>query len=72
MEQVKNMNTLKAMAKRGFVQLDGDTGSIVSWYGLCFRTYYVWDGKSSFEYKGKRYITKYVDGCFKPYVFKLK
>lgn len=73
MEIVKNMNTLKAMAKKGLIELHAQTGSKIQ--GLysrnSFTCYYVWDGKYKFEFKGQNYGIKYFDGCFCPYVVRL-
>lgn len=73
LKKVRNMNTLKAMAKRGLIKLDTMTGSKITrlYSDRKFTCYYIWDGPRSFEYKGEKYVTKYVDGCFKPYVFKV-
>ena len=73
MEIVKNLNTLKAMAKRGLVEFCDQTGfKIRGLYSRdTFTCYYVWEGKDRFEYKGQSYGIKYFDGCFYPYVVKL-
>ena len=67
---VRNMNTLKAMEKAGHIKLHNQTGSKIT--GLYsptrFTCYYINDGQWSFMYKGKKYQTKYFDGCFCPYV----
>ena len=73
METVKNFNTLKAMAKRGLIELHSDTGTkLKNWFGGGFHVcHYVNDGKYRFEYKGQNYAVKYFDGCFCPFVVKL-
>ena len=74
MEIVKDINTLKAMQRLGFIKFHSQTGTKISpLYSIFkFTCYYVDEGKSSFTYKGSMYITKYIDGCFCPYVFKIK
>ena len=32
---------------------------------------HLWDSFSNVEYKGKKYESKYFDGCFKPYVVEM-
>jgi hypothetical protein len=74
MEIVKNINTLKDMERHGFIKFHPQTGTKIT--GLYsndkFTCYYVDEGKSTFEYKNSTYITKYVDGCFYPFIFKIK
>ena len=71
-EIVKNMNILKAMERQGFITLHEQTGTRIT--GLYskrkFTCYYIDEGNHTFEYKGDIYHTKYIDGCFCPYVFK--
>ena len=73
MRIVKNLNTLKAMANRGLIEFHEHTGTKINglYGGNSFTCYYVWDGKSNFQYKGQNYGIKYFDGCFCPYVVKL-
>jgi len=76
LEIVRNMNTLKAMKKRGLIKFDAQTGTkVTSLYDRREHTcYYIWDygdKGSRFIYKGNEYLVKYVDGSFKPYVFKV-
>lgn len=73
MEIVKNMATLKDMAKQGLIELHEQTGSKIRGFysSKTFTCYYVWDGKYSFEYKGQKYGIKYFDGCFCPFVVKI-
>lgn len=73
MQTVRNMNTLKAMAKAGFIELHKQTGTKIK--GLyspnSFTCYYVYEGHFNFWYKGEAYGVRYFDGCFYPYVVKL-
>jgi len=69
---VRSMAVLKEMEKAGHVTLHGHTGTEVRWYGGPVRAWYVDDGKRSFEFCGRKYETRYVDGCFFPYVFEVK
>ena len=73
MNIVKNINTLKAMKKRGFVKFCDQTGEKIT--GLYdnrkFTCYYIYEAKLSFEYKGKKYGQKYFDGCFYPFIIEL-
>ena len=73
-EIVRNMNVLKAMERQGLIKLHEQTGTrIESLYGnKVFTCYYIDEGLFNFEYKGETYTTKYIDGCFMPYVFKIK
>ena len=52
--------TLKAMSRRGLIKYPVDVGFI-----------YVdeIDNKTSFVYKKKEYVLKYIPGCFYPLVF---
>jgi hypothetical protein len=59
---IKDMRVLKALQKRGFVEIHEETNM----FG------YVRDGKHSFVYKNKTYFTKYFDGCFYPFVITTK
>jgi hypothetical protein len=72
METVKNMRTLKAMAKRGLIELHSDTGTkLKNWFGGGYHTcFYVSDGQCRFEFNGQKYGVKYFDGCFNPFVVK--
>lgn len=74
MKIVKNFNTLKAMAKRGLIKLDNQTGeTIESLYSRIKHTcYYVDSGEPSFTYKGKTYATKYFSGCFMPFIVEIE
>ena len=70
MKLIKNMNTLKAMQRAGFIKFCDQTGeTIETLYSrkkhIC---HYVDDGDREFTYKGKRYGIKYMDGCFYPFV----
>ena len=73
MQVIQNLNTLKAMARAGHINLHNQTGSKIQ--GLystkTFTCYYVDEGKGKFEYKGKTYGVKYFDGCFCPYVVQI-
>jgi hypothetical protein len=74
MKIVKNLNTLKDMERKGFIGLHPDTGMKVKalYSNKKFTCYYVEDGLLDFTYKNKRYLTKYVSGCFCPYVFEIE
>ena len=74
MRTVTNMNTLKAMRKRGLVKFCGDTGSKITglYGGRSFICYYVDGANINFTYKGGVYTQKYFDGCFFPYVVQVK
>ena len=70
MKIVKNMRTLKALAKSGFIELHSHTGTMVTWWGREVKAWYIENYKTpSFIYRNKEYTCKYVDGCFFPYVF---
>ena len=68
-KMVRHIGTLKAMAKKGLVELHEHTGQKVNWYYGEVTAWYIQDGKRSFEFDGKKYESKYVDGCFYPFVF---
>lgn len=73
MKIVKNMNTLKAMRKRGLISFCNDTGKkITGLYSNNKHTcYYVDDsasGFNQFEYNNKQYKLEYLSGCFYPYI----
>jgi hypothetical protein len=81
MQTVKNLNTLKAMERLGHIKLHPQTGSKITglYSSKKFTCYYVDDGASSFDYKGKKYGVKsfynyhsIFDGGFAPYVIKLQ
>ena len=61
MKQITNLNTLKAMAKAGLIQLHKDTA--------IFK--FVYDGNVFFSYKNNTYTTKFVDGCFYPFIYQI-
>lgn len=67
---VKNLNTLKAMQKRGLVKFCSETGEKI--HGLydhhLFICYYIDEAPINFVYNGKNYGQKYFSGCFFPYV----
>ena len=69
---VKNMNTLKAMERKGFIKLHNQTGSKITglYGGRSFTCYYIDEGRYSFEYKGRKYGVEFFSGCFCPYVVK--
>lgn len=70
MKIVRNMNMLKSMQKKGFIELHHQTGRKIT--GLYsnkeFTCYYVDAGMLFFKYNGKKYTTKYFDGCLFPYI----
>ena len=70
---VKNLNTLKAMERKGLIKLHPQTGTKITglYSSKYFTCYYVDEGISNFEYKGAKYQTKYFSGCFFPYVVKV-
>lgn len=74
MKVVKNLNTLKAMEKCGYIGLHSDTGTKIQglYSNKKFTCYYIEDGLLDFTYQNKKYITKYVSGCFCPYVFQIE
>ena len=74
MKVVKNLNTLKAMAKMGFVEFCDQTGEKIKglYSSKTFTCYYVDDANMSFQYKGKTYERKFFDGCFYPYVVEIE
>lgn len=73
MKIVKNLNTLKAMQRLGFIKFHHQTGEQITglYSSKKFTCYYVDDGKYFFTYKGKKYGTTYISGCFCPYVVEL-
>jgi len=72
MKIVKDIRTLKAMAKAGLIIFHEDTGKKVgTLFGPDSKAYYVGYNpgtSSTFEYKGKKYQLEYFDGCFCPFV----
>ena len=62
MKLITNFNTLKTMAKMNLIQLHVET--------KIFK--YVYDGNSFFKYKNNTYMTKYIDGCFFPFIYQIK
>ena len=66
---VREIGTLKAMEKQGLIELHEHTGKKVTWYYGDVTAWYVQDGQRSFEFRGKKYESKYVDGCFYPFIF---
>ena len=76
MKPVTDMRTLKGMEKKGLILLHRDTGKEVGgMFGGTHKAKYIDDiaqgVKQPFEYHKKLYRTKYIDGCFCPYVFEL-
>ena len=70
---VNNLNTLKAMEKKGFIKFCDQTGEKITtlYSNKTMVCYYIDEGDSSFTYKGKKYGVKYLDGCFYPFVVEL-
>lgn len=68
---VKDKLLLKAMQRKGHITLHSHTGKTVYWNGQKLIAWYVDDGKYQFTHEGQKYETKYVDGCFFPYVFEV-
>ena len=68
---VRNMNLLKRMRKAGLVTFHKQTGTKVGILNCNIKitAYYVADAQTSFIFEGKCYKTKYVDGCFCPFIF---
>lgn len=59
---VKNLNTLKAMERKGLIKLNTDTDRF---------KYVDSSPQAIFEYKGNKYTLTYFSGCFNPYVIQL-
>jgi hypothetical protein len=73
MKIVKDLRTLKAMERRGLVTLHPDTGKVLRHpMGGKIRCWYVDEAEFIFEYKGERYMRKFFDGCFFPFIVKLE
>jgi len=68
---VRNINLLKRMKKAGLVTFHVHTGTKVGILNSNRKitAYYVADAQLSFIFKAKFYRTKYVDGCFFPFIF---
>lgn len=67
---VKDLNTLKAMEKAGFIKLHHHTGKTVkNTMGGETKAWYVDYCKPFFEFKGYKYMEKYLSGCFQPFVY---
>ena len=62
MTRLTNLNTLKAMAKAGLITLHEETSKYK----------YIKDANHTFIYKNEAYKTIYLDGCFYPFIYKLK
>jgi hypothetical protein len=71
---VTNPRTLRAMTKQGFIEWT--PGIDRHWSGQRVRVTYVHAGpklqnwSDTFRYRGHDYRLHYVDGCFKPFVFR--
>jgi hypothetical protein len=61
MQKITNLNTLKAMAKAGLVELTKDTPKFK----------YIYEAPRTFVYKKQNFKTVYFDGCFYPFIYKL-
>jgi hypothetical protein len=61
MRKITNLNILKAMAKAGLIQLHAETQKFK----------YVYDGNVYFNYKNNTYTTKFIDGCFYPFIYQI-
>lgn len=72
MEVVRNMNTLKKLAKAGLIKLHPHTGCKFS-NGV--KAYYIDDRTEgtpyTFEYKGRKYQVQFRPGCFYPFVVQI-
>lgn len=62
MKVVKDLRVLKAIIKRSVTELK-----------VCSKFRYIEQGViiTPVEYKGKKYVTRYFDGCFYPYIVEL-
>lgn len=73
MKIVHDLRVIKAMAKKGLVELSQDTGEKVRhWTGRTVKAVYISSGPYEFEYKSKRYGVRFFDGCFNPFVVDLE
>lgn len=73
MNVVRNIRTLKAMEKKGFIKLLPETGTkIKTLSGSIITCCYVHDYADGefgeFVYNKQKYRLKYFDGCFYPFV----
>lgn len=74
---VNNINTLRGMARRGFISLHPMTWKVERhWTGMMVRNVFVQEvpgrqWNAPFEYKGKKYRLRYFEGCFHPFVVTL-
>lgn len=67
---IHTMSTLVKLSDNGLITLHEDTGKkLVSHGGKKFTCTYIFDGGNTFEFAGRIYMTKFVSGCFYPYVF---
>ena len=71
MEVLTDMRILKGMEKQGLIRFCRDTGKKVSVHFSDKRRIacYIEDGPTFFVYHKIKYQTKFVDGCFYPFVF---
>lgn len=71
---VKNLNTLKAMQKRGLIKFCDQTGEKITglYTNKLFTCYYIDEATNPyFTYKDKEYKEQYFDGCFMPFVVEI-
>lgn len=68
---VEDIRVLKKLAKMGLIELDEQTGTIVSWYGRTSRAVYISNAPFFFIESIGGFASKYFSGAFKPYLVKL-
>jgi hypothetical protein len=72
---ITNPRTLRAMAKRGWIEWQD--GRERHWTGATVKRRHVQPGAKlenwydTFRYRGREYRLRYVDGCFHPFVFRV-
>ena len=71
---ITNPRTLRAMTRAGWIEwVDGTERH---WTGLYIKRRHVQSGPrlknwyDTFHYRGREYRLRYVDGCFRPFVFR--
>jgi len=73
MKPVNNLSVLKRMQKAGIITFHKDTGKkLKGFFGGSHTCYYIETAPAlHFSFEGKMYMSKYVDGCFFPFIFEL-
>lgn len=68
---VTDLSLLRAMEKEDLLEIHPHTGKQVTWNGVKLKAYYLQECLPEFNYKGRKFKSKYISGSFYPYLFEI-